>query len=70
MLIPNKILNIDDSLLYKALDYYYLNKSREMVPKTKDEIYYLTILYSLGFVNYTETDLGGKYEITIHKVKR
>lgn len=50
MILPDKVIKIDDALLYKALQYY--RKSKKIKIKSKNDITYLTILYSFGYIDY------------------
>jgi len=72
MILPNKVIKIDDSLLYKAIDYY--QNSKEFIITSKEDIILLTILYAINYINYTKLQIinssgGLGYEIKITKIK-
>lgn len=72
MILANKVVKVSDSLLYKSIKYYRENK-KDFHPQSYEEIEYLTILYSIGYIKYDKVakieDRGIRYEIRIYKVK-
>ncbi len=72
MILPNKVIKIEDSLIYKSLQYY--KNSEQFEVKSKKDIEYLTILYAFGYLNciirQSMDDKGGVInEIKITKNK-
>lgn len=70
MLLPNKVLDVHNSLIYKALDYYSNISEDKLVVNSYEEIEYLSILYGLGYIRcVVQSGFGGKDEIKIFKNK-
>jgi|AKZA01.1.fsa_nt_gi hypothetical protein len=72
MILPDKIIKVEESLLYKAIKYYQNAKKFNIT--TKEDINLLTILYAIGYINYTKIQIidssgGLNYEIDIAKIK-
>lgn len=69
MLLPNKVLDVSNSMLYKALNYYYKYEDKEhFIVNTYEDVEFLTILYGLGYIKCTiQSSLGGKDEIKVFK---
>ncbi len=63
MILPNKAVNVKDSLLYKSIKYYNDNEFFDL--KKSEEIIFLTILFAIEYIEYKEENGN----IKIYKIK-
>ncbi len=57
MILPDKLVPLDKSILYKSIEYYRQNKIIRIENiKTYKEIEYLVLLYALNYVDWSEQD--------------